>query len=64
MSEGVGGGHEVILVTAGYDHTIRFWEALNGVCHRTLQHPDSQVNRMVIFPDRRLLAVAGKLNRT
>ena len=31
----------VILVTAGYDHTIRFWEALSGVCSRTIQHPDS-----------------------
>ncbi|CAG8452348.1 4414_t:CDS:2 [Acaulospora colombiana] len=31
----------VILVTAGYDHTIRFWEALSGICSRTIQHPDS-----------------------
>lgn len=31
----------VILVTAGYDHTIRFWDALSGVCIRTIQHPDS-----------------------
>lgn len=33
--------HSVILVTAGYDHTIRFWEALSGICSRTIQHPDS-----------------------
>ena len=31
----------VILVTAGYDHTIKFWEALSGICSRTIQHPDS-----------------------
>ena len=31
----------VILVTAGYDHTIRFWEALSGICSRTIQHSDS-----------------------
>ncbi len=31
----------VILCTAGYDHTIRFWEALSGNCIHTLQHPES-----------------------
>ncbi|RKP11755.1 WD40-repeat-containing domain protein, partial [Piptocephalis cylindrospora] len=49
----------VILATAGYDRTIQFWEALNGVCYRTIQHPDSQVNRLAISPDRRYLAAAG-----
>ncbi|EPE08185.1 wd-repeat protein pop3 [Ophiostoma piceae UAMH 11346] len=49
----------VILCTAGYDHTIRFWEALSGICSRTIQHPDSQVNRLCISPDKRFLAVAG-----
>lgn len=49
----------VILVTAGYDHTIRFWEAWSGVCSRTVQHPDSQVNRLSISPDKRFLAAAA-----
>ncbi|KAI9891884.1 MAG: TOR complex subunit lst8 [Vezdaea aestivalis] len=49
----------VILCTAGYDHTIRFWEALSGICSRTIQHPDSQVNRLCISPDKKLLAAAG-----
>ncbi|XP_053381753.1 target of rapamycin complex subunit lst8-like [Mercenaria mercenaria] len=31
----------VILATAGYDHTIRFWQAHSGICYRTVQHPDS-----------------------
>ena len=44
---------------AGYDHTIRFWEALSGICSRTIQHPESQVNRLCISPDKRLLAAAG-----
>lgn len=52
-------GEQVILATAGYDHAIRFWQAHNGVCHRTVQHGDSQVNNMAITPDRRLLAAAG-----
>lgn len=38
---------------------IRFWEALSGICSRTIQHPDSQVNRLCISPDKRFLAAAG-----
>ncbi|WEW55713.1 TOR complex subunit lst8 [Emydomyces testavorans] len=49
----------VILCTAGYDHTIRFWEALSGICSRTIQHPTSQVNRLCITPDKRYIAAAG-----
>ncbi|ELU05495.1 hypothetical protein CAPTEDRAFT_165576 [Capitella teleta] len=61
----------VILATAGYDHTIRFWQAHTGICHRTVQHPDSalgyyavgacsrQVNDLEITPDKQLLAAAG-----
>ena len=33
----------VVLATAGYDHTVRFWEATRGICYRTLQYADSQV---------------------
>jgi len=49
----------VVLATAGYDHTIRFWEATSGVCYRTLQFPDSQVNRLEVTGDKTLLAAAG-----
>ena len=38
--------HSVILVTAGYDNTVRFWEALSGICSKTIKHPDS-VSHMV-----------------
>ncbi|KAM3455234.1 hypothetical protein MY5147_006918 [Beauveria neobassiana] len=37
----------------------RFWEALSGICSRTIQHQDSQVNRLCISPDKRYLAAAG-----
>ena len=30
---------EVILATAGYDHSIKFWQAHTGACLLTLQHP-------------------------
>ncbi|KJE93402.1 transducin family protein/WD-40 repeat family protein [Capsaspora owczarzaki ATCC 30864] len=51
--------NSVILVTAGYDHTIRFWEALSGVCYRTVQHPDAQVNCLAITPDKQYIAAGG-----
>lgn len=31
----------VILATASYDHTIRFWEAHTGKYKLALQHQDS-----------------------
>jgi G protein beta subunit-like protein len=51
--------HQVLLATAGYDHTIRFWEAPSGICYKTLQHPDSQVNQLQISPDKRFVVAAG-----
>ena len=42
-------GDEVILATAGYDHTIKFWQAHTGQCIRTLQHADSQVPNDLLF---------------
>ncbi|XP_015778516.1 PREDICTED: target of rapamycin complex subunit lst8-like [Acropora digitifera] len=59
MTETDGSSEAVILATAGYDHAIKFWQAHSGICHRTVQHPDSQVNAMQITPDRQLLAAAG-----
>jgi len=50
----------VILATAGYDHTIRFWEAPSGSCYRTIQtQADSQVNALRITPDKQYIAAAG-----
>ena len=35
----------VIFATAGYDHTIRFWQPHTRLCSRTIQHVDSQVGK-------------------
>ena len=48
-----------VLATAGYDHTVRFWEATRWICYRTLQYADSQVNKLEITPDKQYLAAAG-----
>lgn len=40
-SPGTVGSDPVILATAGYDHTVRFWQAHSGICTRTVQHQDS-----------------------
>lgn len=50
---------EVLLATAGYDHTIKFWSAPTGQCTKTIQHADSQVNALDISPDGQLLAACG-----
>lgn len=49
----------VILVTGGYDHKIRYWDATSGGCTRTLSFPDSQVNCLQISQDKVLLAAGG-----
>lgn len=49
----------VVLATAGYDHTIRFWEATSGICYRTLQYGESQVNKLEITADKTHIAAAG-----
>lgn len=49
----------VLLATAGYDYTIRFWDASSGACYRTLQHPEKQVNALQITPDKQYIAAGG-----
>ena len=38
----------VVLVTGGYDHKIRFWDATSGVCSKTINFGDSHVNCLQI----------------
>ncbi|KAG5894355.1 hypothetical protein JTB14_031916 [Gonioctena quinquepunctata] len=50
---------QIILATGGYDHTIKLWQTHTGICIRTLQHAESQVNALEITPDKKLLAAAS-----
>eukprot|EP00948_MAST-09A_sp_MAST-9A-sp1_P002779 g2779.t1 len=49
----------VILVTGSFDNTIRFWAASTGLCYRSLNFADSQVNCLCISPDKQWLAAGG-----
>ncbi|CAH1155873.1 unnamed protein product [Phaedon cochleariae] len=50
---------QIILATGGYDHTIKLWQTHTGICSRTMQHAESQVNGLEISPDKDLLAAAS-----
>lgn len=39
----------VLIITASYDHTIRFWDVLQGTCLATLQHNESVQNILLLF---------------
>jgi G protein beta subunit-like protein len=49
----------VLLVTGGYDHKVRFWDVSSGVCSRTINFGESQVNCLAISTDKALLIGGG-----
>ena len=49
----------VLLATGGYDASIRLWDASSGMCYRTLQHPNKQVNCLQITPDKQHIAAGS-----
>lgn len=49
----------VVLVTGGYDHKIRFWDATSGACIKSIAFNDSQINCTQISRDKSLLVVGG-----
>ncbi|KAF7269662.1 MTOR associated protein, LST8 [Rhynchophorus ferrugineus] len=50
---------QILLATAGYDHTVKLWQTHTGMCQRTMQHSESQVNALEITPDKKYLASAS-----
>ena len=41
MMEAGPGSDNIVFVTGGYDHCLKFWYPHDGVCYRTIPHPDS-----------------------
>lgn len=50
---------QVLLVTASYDKTIKFWKAPSGMAYRVIQYQEGSVNCMQIDPNVEYLAVGG-----
>ncbi|CAH0554363.1 unnamed protein product [Brassicogethes aeneus] len=50
---------QIILATGGYDHTIKLWQTHTGICQRTMQHGESQINALKITPDKKHLTTAS-----
>uniref|UniRef100_A0A0G4H6G2 Target of rapamycin complex subunit LST8 n=1 Tax=Chromera velia CCMP2878 TaxID=1169474 RepID=A0A0G4H6G2_9ALVE len=48
-----------ILVTGGYDDTIKVWNAHKGDCFRSIPCTDSHINCIEFSPDRSVFAVGG-----
>lgn len=55
MPQGLG----VVFATAGYDHSIRFWDAPSGMCSKTIPFAESQVNKLAVSPDKRFIIATG-----
>lgn len=49
----------VLLITGGYDHSIKFWDIHGSVVKRSISYPDSQINKLTITPDKKYLGVAA-----
>lgn len=49
----------LVLVTGGYDHKIKFWDAKSGTCSRTIPFGESQVNCICVSLDKNTIAAGG-----
>jgi G protein beta subunit-like protein len=52
----------VLVVTAGYDNKILFWEPGRGRAYRAVKHNESQVNDLKVTISREFVAAAGNSN--
>nr|AFH08799.1 LST8 [Schmidtea mediterranea] len=51
--------YDILFATGGYDNSINMWQPSTGICLKTFQHSESQVNALAFSPDGRYLAAAG-----
>ena len=48
---------KVLLVTGGYDHSIRFWDVSSATVVKQIQYPDSPINLLRISPGKSALSL-------
>ena len=53
--------NQILLVTAGYDHSVKFWDVNSGLpsMQITVDSPATQVNKLAVTIDRKYLGVAA-----
>jgi len=51
----------ILLITAGYDRTIRFWHANTAAIYRTIMHEDSVRIKMKILYKKKIFILANEL---
>lgn len=49
----------VVLCTGGLDHKIKLWDAMSGFCIKTMSFNESQVNCLIISPDKKYVVIGG-----
>lgn len=49
----------VLLVTGGYDNTVKLWDPSSGISYKQFTHSEKQINNIVISPDKQYIATAG-----
>jgi len=49
----------LILATAGYDHSIKFWDVNSGLPTTQITYNESHVNKLAITADRKYIGVAA-----
>ena len=47
------------MATAGYDHSIKFWDVTSALPITQIAYPASHINKLVITADRKYLGVAA-----
>lgn len=48
-----------LLISAGYDQCVKFWDIAKGEARESFMQKDSQINAMNISPNGLYLAIAG-----
>ena len=48
---------KVLLVSGGYDHSIRFWDVSSATVVKQIQYPDSPINLLRISPGKSALSL-------
>ena len=51
---------QILLASAGYDHTVKFWDVNSGLpsMQIAIESPQTQVNKLALTADRKYMGIA------